>query len=499
MSNTDIEYHIPLSSPWLKQVDLKDAIPSESREGGRFLVLPPNVPERIPAAEAKAGLPIIENFIDGANVPSESNWLLKNVNPATGELNGYVRASVAEDGQAAIEAADVAFRKGTWPKMSRSERAAVLESIADLVAENKEELARLETADTGKPLTVSRNVDISRVEENFRYFAAKLRVQETSSSSLRPGNYTRRSPLGVCVLIAPWNLPLYLMTWKIAPCIASGNTCVCKPTELASSTLAKLVALIASDSTIGPKLKGVINVVNGRGQDLGDVLCTHPSVSAISFTGGTATGRRIASLAAPHLKKVSLELGGKNATIIWKDAPIKGARMMPTVIRSAFANSGQICLCGSRILIHEDIYDEFASALVSGASKLKVGDPLDPGTTNGPLVSREHAWRVHNFVLWSLHANPAARVLLGGPEKYDGTAFYPITILEGVDHDFVANKEFFGPVVSLHKFSSEEECIRLANASCYGLAGSLWMQGKSEWDILRLSRAWERKFANLWY
>ncbi|KAF4651475.1 hypothetical protein FOL47_000371 [Perkinsus chesapeaki] len=451
MSSPELELHIPASTPWVRSLRDSEVVTVETRADGEFLIVPPNVPKRVLVGDAEPDLPIIENFIGGVFVESESGWLLHNINPATGELNGYVRASDSDDAQRAIEAAHMAYKDGPWPRMSRNERASVLEAIADLVARNKGKLAELETADTGKPLSISTNVDISRVEDNFRYFAAKLRVQQSSSSSTRPDvlSFTRKSPVGACVLIAPWNLPLYLMTWKIAPCIASGNTCVCKPTELASSSLAKLVQLISADPIIGPKLKGVINVVNGRGQDVGDMLCTHPKVKAISFTGGTATGRTISSLASPHLKKVSLELGGKNATI---------------------------CLCGSRFLIHTDIYDEFKSRLVEEASKLKVGDPLDPTTTTGPVVSREHAWRVHNFVMWALSAYPKARAILGGPEHYDGSAYYPVTILEGVAHEFVADKEFFGPVVSLHEFSTEAECVQLANATPYGLAGSIWIQ-----------------------
>ncbi|MDI9259228.1 aldehyde dehydrogenase [Alicyclobacillus sendaiensis] len=410
------------------------------------------------------------HFIDGAFVPSEDGRTFDNVNPATGERIG----TVAEGGRAEIDKAVRAARRAfrSWSRTTAQERAAILHRIANLIEENLEELALLETTDTGKPLSLAKSLDIPRSAYNFRFFADFVKGLSTETFEMEGValNYALRRPVGVAGLISPWNLPLFLLTWKVAPCLAAGNTCVIKPAELTPMTATKL-AEICKQAGVPD---GVVNVVHGFGPDAaGQFLTEHEDVDLISLTGETTTGKAVMRSAASTLKRLSFELGGKNPNIVFADCDFEDA--IATTVRSSFVNQGEVCLCGSRIYVERPLYDRFVEALVDRARKLRIGDPLDPQTDVGSLISEEHLQRVDGFVRRAVEQG--GRVLTGGkrPEHLARGAFYEPTVIVDVDETCeITRQEVFGPVVTVQPFDTEDEVIRLANDTHYGLSATLW-------------------------
>jgi len=406
------------------------------------------------------------HWIDGEPRAAANGRWRDVFDPATGTAYAEVAAGDATDVEAAIDAAQRAFP--AWSALPNSERAAWMERLADALQARLDDFAVTESRDGGKPLKLARDVEIPRAVSNLRFFAHAATQFASESHHGQAGlNYTLRQPLGVVGTISPWNLPLYLFTWKIAPALAAGNTVVAKPSEVTPATAAMLGELAAE---IGFP-KGVLNIVHGLGPDVGEPLVTHPRVKAISFTGSTAVGRRIAGIAGPLLKKVSLELGGKNPTLVFADSDWRAA--LDTIVRSAFQNSGQICLCGSRILVERGIYDEFRDALVERVRALCVGAPDDPSTDVGPLVSQVHFDKV--VAALARARDEGGRVLCGG-EALDRAGWYVApTLIEGLGPDCASNREeIFGPVATLQAFDDEAQALSLANACDYGLAATVW-------------------------
>jgi aminomuconate-semialdehyde/2-hydroxymuconate-6-semialdehyde dehydrogenase len=418
----------------------------------------------------------LSNYINGEFVQSHSSDTIHNINPATGQVYGTIPKSNSTDVNQAVSAAKAAFP--LWSGLSSEERSSILIRIADGIKANAEELAQAESIDNGKPISLSRAVDISRAEANIRFFATGILH---FASEAHPNNdfvnYTLRKPLGVVGCISPWNLPLYLFTWKIAPALAVGNCVVAKPSELTPYT-AYLFSKICAEAGLP---KGVLNIVHGLGPEAGEAMVQHNEMKAISFTGGTATGKHIASILAPKFKKMSLELGGKNANIIFNDAEIDQA--VSTTVRSSFANQGQICLCGSRVLIQAEIYEKFKEALIEKVSRINPGNPLDPQTRMGALVSETHLNKVLSYV--ALAKEEGGKILIGGERVHltgenEGGFFMQPTIIEGLGAQCRTNQEeIFGPVITLQSFETEEEAITLANATNYGLAASIWTENVS--------------------
>ena len=409
------------------------------------------------------------NFVDGAfqNTPQ----VLENVTPSTGEVFGTIPRSGAAEVDQAMAAAKRAFP--AWSKTPVAERAACLERLADAVRDHADVLAKEEARDNGKPLSLAAHVDIPRAEKNLRFYASGVQHYASESHAMEGEaiNYTLRKPLGVVACISPWNLPLYLFTWKVAPALAAGNCVVAKPSELTPVT-AYLLSTWVKEAGFPD---GVFNVLHGLGPEVGEAMVTHPDIAAVSFTGGTTTGARIAGHVAPKFKKMSLELGGKNPAIIFEDADFEDA--LRTTLRSSFANQGQICLCGSRILIQRPIYDKFKEALVAKASKMVAGDPLDPSTKLGAVVSEAHMDKILSYI--SLAKEEGGQVLCGGhrlhPEGVEGGFYVAPTVIEGLGPACRTNQEeIFGPVVTLQPFDTEEEALALANDTAYGLAATLW-------------------------
>ena len=413
------------------------------------------------------------NFIDGEFRPPCSGRYLPDVDPATGQVIAEIADSGPEDVGAAVAAAMRAFEG--WRRTPAEERSRLLLRVADLIEENFDELARLESEDNGKPIGLARRMDVPRAILNFRFFATAILHAETSAhmTDERALNYTLRQPLGVAGLISPWNLPLYLLTWKIAPAIAAGNCCVAKPSELTPLTADRLAALVA-EAGIPP---GVVNVVHGLGASAGRALTSHPDVPLISFTGGTKTGADVMAHAGPLFKKVSLELGGKNPNVVFADADLEQA--VPTSIQSSFSNQGEICLCGSRLFVERPIYDEFLDRFVAATSRLRIGDPQDAATEIGALVSEAHRAKVEGYV--ALAKEEGGEVLVGGkrpaglPERVHGGYFLEPTVITGLDcGKRCMQEEIFGPVVTVTPFDSPEEAIAYANSTRYGLSASVW-------------------------
>ena len=407
----------------------------------------------------------IANFIGGAFVATGAT--LDDVNPATEEVIARIPDSDAGDVDAAVEAARRAFP--SWSRTPAAERSRLLLRLADLIENNLDELARLESIDNGKTISLARRLDIPRAVANFRFFATAI-LHEASEAHVTDAaalNYTLRQPLGVAGLISPWNLPLYLLSWKIAPAIAAGNTCVAKPSELTPLTAHRLAEL-SLEAGIPP---GVINIVHGLGTKAGAALCEHPGVPAISFTGGTATGTKVAAMAAPLFKKLSLELGGKNPNVIFADADLDDA--VATSIRSSFWNQGEICLCGSRIFVERRIHDVFVDRLVSATQKLKIGDPLDESTDIGALISEAHLRKVAGYI--ELAKQEGGTIVTGGKRVDRKGWFVEPTVITGLDCDCrVLQEEIFGPVVTVTPFDGEEQAVAFANSTKYGLAASVW-------------------------
>jgi aminomuconate-semialdehyde/2-hydroxymuconate-6-semialdehyde dehydrogenase len=413
----------------------------------------------------------ITHLIDGQSRDASTFGLLDVHDPATGSIHAQCAAGDADDVAAAVAAARAAFP--AWSALPASERARWLNRLADELEMRVDEFAAAESLDGGKPLRLARDVEIPRAISNFRFFAAATTQFASESHHGEAGlNYTLRAPVGVVGCISPWNLPLYLFTWKIAPALAAGNTVVAKPSEVTPLT-AWMLGELARESGFPP---GVLNIVQGEGNSVGRAIVEHPQVKAISFTGSTAVGRAIAAHCGPALKKTSLELGGKNPALIFADAP--RGKLLDTIVRSAFQNSGQICLCSARILVQRDYYDVFRAALVARARALQVGDPLDPATQVGPLVSRAHRDKVLACI--DLARAEGGTVLCGGETvQVDGRCaggwFVAPTVIEGLGPDCRTNtEEIFGPVVTLQPFDDDEHALALANAAPYGLAASLW-------------------------
>jgi aminomuconate-semialdehyde/2-hydroxymuconate-6-semialdehyde dehydrogenase len=413
----------------------------------------------------------LAHHIDGqAHAPAADRWL-EVFEPATGAPIAALAAGDATDVAAAVDAARRAFP--AWAALPASTRARWLERLAEALERRIADFAAAESRNGGKPLALARDAEIPRAVSNLRFFAAAATQFASESHHGEAGlNYTLRAPLGVVGCISPWNLPLYLFTWKIAPALAAGNTVVAKPSEVTPLT-AWMLGELANEIGFPP---GVLNIVQGDGQGAGRAIVEHAEIKAVSFTGSTPVGRAIAAHCGPALKKVSLELGGKNPTLVFADAPRE--RLLDTLLRSAFQNSGQICLCGSRILVERRYYDEFRDAFVARARALKVGDPLDPATQVGPLVSRAHFDKVVGCL--ALAREEGARVLTGGEivrgagRTRDGWFVAP-TVIEGLGPACRTNtEEIFGPVVTLQPFDGEDDALALANATPYGLAASLW-------------------------
>lgn len=413
----------------------------------------------------------LSHLIDGEARGAAGDGWLEVFDPATGEAYAQCPDGSAQDVADAVDAASRAFP--AWAGLAAAERAAWINRLADALEARLDEFAAAESRDVGKPLALARNLDIPRAVSNLRFFAAAA-TQFASESHGAPGvvHYTLRQPLGVVGIISPWNLPLYLFTWKFAPALAAGNCVVGKPSEVTPVT-AWMLGELAREIGFPP---GVFNVVQGRGAGAGQALVDHPKVKAISFTGSTAVGTRIAEHCARSLKKASLELGGKNPTLVFADAPRE--KLLDTVLRSAFLNSGQICLCGSRILVERSYYDEFRDALVARAQAMVAGDPQDPATNLGPVVSKAHFDKVMACI--ELARREGGRVLCGGVAvqpagRCAGGWFIAPTVIEGLGPQCRSNtEEIFGPVVTLQAFDSDEEALALANATPYGLAASVW-------------------------
>ena len=415
------------------------------------------------------------NYIDGRHVAAAE--FLDDVDPATGQVYARVASSDAGDVDRAVAAATRAFP--AWAAAGATFRSKTLRRLARLIERDLEKLARAESVDSGKPLTVARAVDIPRAVQNFDFFAdaATQFGSEAHPTDDIALNYTLRQPLGAVACISPWNLPLYLMTWKIAPALAAGNCVVAKPSEVTPMTAALLGAL-CTEAGLPP---GVLNIVQGFGPRAGSPLCAHRAVKAISFTGSTRVGGEIAREAAASFKKVSLEMGGKNPTLIFADADL--ATAIPETVRAAFSNTGQICLCGSRILIEQSIYARVRDELVERVRALRVGDPLEPGTEQGALVSRAHFDKVLGCL--EIARQEGGRVLCGGRRaRLEGRCaegfFVQPTLIEGLGPACRTNQEeIFGPVATLLPFSSTAEAVELANSTRYGLSASLWTQDLS--------------------
>jgi aminomuconate-semialdehyde/2-hydroxymuconate-6-semialdehyde dehydrogenase len=408
----------------------------------------------------------LTHWIDGEAREAASGRWLPVFDPATGTAFAEVASGDMQDVETAISAAERAYP--AWSALPNFERARWLEKLADALEAGLEDFAHAESRDGGKPLKLARDVEIPRAISNLRFFAHAATQFASESHHGQAGlNYTLRQPLGVVATISPWNLPLYLFTWKIAPALAAGNTVVAKPSEITPQTATMLGELAAR---IGFP-KGVLNIVHGLGPGVGEPLVTHPKTKAISFTGSTVIGKRIAGLAAPLLKKVSLELGGKNPTLVFADSDWRAN--LDTIVRSAFQNSGQICLCGSRILVERGTYSEFRDALVERALALRVGDPIDPDNDLGPLVSQAHFDKVVAAIARA--RDEGGHIWCGGEALQRPGWFVGPTVIDGLGPQCASNRdEIFGPVATLQPFDSDDEALALANAGDYGLAASLW-------------------------
>ncbi|MBT8485190.1 MAG: aldehyde dehydrogenase [Phycisphaerae bacterium] len=426
-----------------------------------------------PDARTVAAEHRLAHLIGGEMVPAASGDWLETVEPATGRFLAHLPDGDTRDVDRAVAAATQAARR--WARTPAAERSRVLLRLAERVEANAEALARLESIDTGKPLTLARAVDIPRAVANLRFFATAILHTRSDAHITDEAaiNYTLRQPRGVAGCISPWNLPLYLFTWKIAPALATGNTVVGKPSEVTPMTAHRLGEL-AIEAELPP---GVLNIVHGLGPKVGAALVEHPAVPAISFTGGTATGAAIAAAAGPMFKKLSLELGGKNPTIVFADADLDHA--VPTAVRAAFANQGQICLCGSRVFVERPIFDSFVAAFVRRTEALRSGDPLEPETEQGALVSKSHLEKVQSYL--RLAEAEGGRIVTGGdrpaglPVRCGDGYFLRPAVITGLDAACRTNREeIFGPVVSIIPFDDEAEVVAAANATEYGLAASVW-------------------------
>ncbi len=416
----------------------------------------------------------IKNYINGELIAPIGKQYIDNYNPSNGKVYSLIPDSDERDVEIATKAALKAFT--TWSITSKTERSRILMRISELISENLERLAIAESMDNGKPVALAKLVDIPRAASNFHFYATGILHYSAESHSMEDTaiNYTLRSPVGVAGCISPWNLPLYLFTWKIAPALASGNCVVAKPSEITPMT-----AYLLSELCIEAGLpKGVLNIVHGYGHKVGAAISSHPSIPLISFTGGTKTGAEIARVAAPMFKKLSLELGGKNPNIIFADCDYE--HMLKTTLNSSFSNQGQICLCGSRIFIERSMYEKFKKDFIPLVNKIKVGDPSDKDSRMGAVVSKPHMEKVLSYI--ELAKQEGGKVLCGGTqlklegELADGYYLAP-TVIEELNYNCRTNQEeIFGPVVTIMPFDTEEEVLMYANSTQYGLASILWTE-----------------------
>lgn len=414
----------------------------------------------------------LQNFINGTYVPPKNGQYIDNYEPATGQVYALIPDSDEEDVLDAVDAAEKAFP--IWSKMSIEDRSKILVRLSEGIEKNMDEFVQAESRDNGKPVSLAAHVDIPRAVSNFHFFATAI-SHFASESHLMEGvgiNFTTRKPIGIVGCISPWNLPLYLFSWKIAPALAAGNCVIAKPSEITPYT-AYLLGKIAQEAGMPA---GVLNILHGTGPKVGDAIVKHPKIKAISFTGGTKTGEYIARTAGPMFKKLSLELGGKNPNIIFADCDFDD--MLSTTIRSSFANQGQICLCGSRIFVERPIYEKFKEAFVAKVSKSKVSFPTDPEAKLGAIVSESHMEKILSYI--ELAKQEGGTILTGGKRvhlaaPYDQGYYIEPTIIEGLSHDCRTNQEeIFGPVVTITPFDTEEEALMMANSTEYGLAGTIW-------------------------
>lgn len=414
----------------------------------------------------------IKNFINGQFQNPISDQWIDNYNPSNGEVYGQIPNSSKEDILEAHKAAKTAFEG--WSKTPLEERSRILIKISELLEDNLQRFAEAESKDNGKPVLLAKSVDIPRAASNFRFFGnaiTQFASESHESVGLNAINYTLRQPIGVVGCISPWNLPLYLFTWKIAPAIATGNCVVAKPSEVTPLT-AYLLGEICTEAGLP---NGVLNIVHGLGTTTGQAIIEHPDIKAISFTGGTATGAHITKVAAPMFKKLSLELGGKNPNIIFADCNYN--EMLETTVRSSFANQGQICLCGSRIFVEHSIYEKFKTDFVEKVKQLKVGHPSDPNTNIGALVSKPHLEKVKSYIEIAKEEN--GNILCGGNEVTvkgfeNGYYLEPTVIEVPTDECKVNQEEIFGPVVTIMPFETEDQVLTMANKVKYGLSATLW-------------------------
>lgn len=412
------------------------------------------------------------NYIGGQLVEPKSKRFIPLIEPATGHAFGDVPVSNSEDVNDAVQAATKAFE--TWSNTPAEDRCKIMLRVADLIDERRDELAQAESMDNGKPVKLATIVDIPRASSNFRFFATAALQFSSEAHAMENSaiNYTLRQPVGIVGCISPWNLPLYLFTWKIAPAIAAGNCVIAKPSEVTPYTAFKL-SQICIDAGLPA---GVLNILHGDGPSTGSAIVAHPKIKAISFTGSTRAGKEIATVVAPMFKKLSLELGGKNPNLIFADCDFD--LMLRTTINSSFSNQGQICLCGSRILIEDSIYEKFKETFVAEVKKLKVGDPQASDSRIGAIVSKQHYDKVLSHI--QIAYEEGGTILTGGfPVKLDGRChdgwFIEPAVIEGLGPDCRTNlEEIFGPVVTLQRFKSDEEALQLANACEYGLSATVW-------------------------
>jgi len=414
----------------------------------------------------------ITNYINGSMIEPSSGNYFENIDPSTGKAYSLIPDSDVDDIDIAVQAAQKAFPE--WSGMSLEKRSKYIVQLSEGIEKRMDEFVKAESLDNGKPVSLAAQVDIPRAISNFHFFATAILHFASESHSMEGVgiNYTTRKPIGVVGCISPWNLPLYLFSWKIAPALASGNCVIAKPSEVTPYT-AYLLSEVAQEIGLPP---GVLNIVHGTGGSAGDAIVKHPLIKAISFTGGTETGAYISRTAGPMFKKLSLELGGKNPNIIFADCDFE--EMLTTTVRSSFANQGQICLCGSRIFIERPIYEKFKTAFVEKVSRMKNLAPSDPNSKQGAVVSKGHMEKVLSYV--DLAKEEGGTILTGGkrvilPEPNNEGFFIEPTVIEGLKYDCRTNQEeIFGPVVTIMPFDSEEEVLMMANSTQYGLSTTVW-------------------------
>lgn len=414
----------------------------------------------------------LQNFINGTYLAPVGEQYIDNFEPATGKVYSLIPDSDEKDVELAVEAAEKAFP--IWSNLSIEERSAILVRVSEGIQNRMDEFVAAESRDNGKPLSLAAHVDIPRAVSNFHFFATSI-IHFASEAHSMEGvgvNYTTRKPIGIVGCISPWNLPLYLFSWKIAPALAAGNCVIAKPSEVTPYT-AYLLGKVCQEAGMPA---GVLNIIHGLGHRVGDAIVKHPKVKAISFTGGTKTGEYIARTAAPMFKKLSLELGGKNPNIIFDDCDFDD--MLSTTVRSSFANQGQICLCGSRIFVQRGIYEKFKTAFVERVNNLTVSHPTDPKAKMGALVSLPHLEKVISYI--DLAKTEGGTVIAGGNRvqlegEFAGGYYLQPTVIEGLHYQCRTNQEeIFGPVVTLTPFDTEEEVLTMANSTQYGLSATLW-------------------------